>query len=108
MALAGSEPIMRVLLDKLIPAARYEPSLNGIDLPGMTSAKDLPLLTAAILRAVLDGKLSLPDVMPALEIVKTTATAISTADHDERVAALERLVTEAASPWQLTAARSLP
>ena len=85
---------LKLAVERLIAPARHEPSLKGIALPAMNSARDLPLVTAGLLRAVLDGKLSLPDVMPALEIVRTTATAISTADHDERLADLERLVVE--------------
>ena len=95
-ALDKSDPAhavaLKLAVERLIAPARHEPSLKGIELPTMDGARDLPLVTAGLLRAVLDGKLSLPDVMPALEIVRTTAQAISTGDHEVRLAQLERLV----------------
>ena len=94
MALGGDVVALRLCIERLVPVARHEPSLKGIDLPGMTGARDLPLLTAAILRAALDGKVALADVPAVLKIVEVTAQSISVADHDERLAALERLVTE--------------
>jgi hypothetical protein len=50
------------------------------------NARDLPVVCAAILTTV-TGRCEL-----ALEIVRTTARAISTSDRDERLAVFERLV----------------
>jgi hypothetical protein len=94
MALAGDGIALKLCIERLVPPARHEVSLKGVELPAMTAARDLPLLTAAILRAALDGKIALADVPAVLKIVEVTSQAISVGDHDERLAALERLITE--------------
>jgi hypothetical protein len=81
---------MRVLLDKLIPAARPVANLEGVALPPMSSPRDLPAVCAALLTALHDGTVSLADVQPALQIIETMAQAIHAHDLDVRITALER------------------
>jgi hypothetical protein len=83
---------LRLCVERLVPVARHEPTLTRLDLPRMETARDLPAVTAALLIALVDGRIALPDIAPVLEIVRTTATAISTGDHDQRLAELERLI----------------
>ena len=45
---------LKLTVERLLPPARHQPTLKGVEVPAMDGAKDLPMVTAAILRAVLD------------------------------------------------------
>ena len=89
-ALAGDMVAMRLCIERLCPVARHESDLKAVDLPAMGGARDLPAVTAALLMALLDGKIALPDILPILKLIEVTAESINTADHDRRLMAIER------------------
>ncbi len=87
-ALDGDVTATKFIFDKLIAPCRENP-LPEIALPSVTSAADMPSLTAAIIEAVASGEL-LPSQASALSsLVQNHAKALELTELEQRITALE-------------------
>ncbi len=92
-ALEGDLVAIKLVMDKVIPPCRELP-LQGIDLPRVTEAADLPRLTQRTLEAVASGEV-LPSQAVALSALVTShGKAIELADFEARLSALEEAAHE--------------
>jgi hypothetical protein len=87
LALGGSEPALRLCLDRLI-APRRERSVH-FQLPPMTCAGDIAAAMIAVTEAVADGTLSPGEAFALSQTVDTFLRAIDARDFEHRLKRLE-------------------
>ena len=71
-------------------------TLPPFALPDVTAAADLPKLTAGILKAVADGKLTPEEGLKLAGVVAAHTKALETADLEQRIAAMEARLEQSA------------
>lgn len=86
-ALAGDGGAMKLCLDRLL-SPRRDRSIT-FDLPVIETAADLPMATAALLRAVSSGEITPSEAADVGKAVSAHIEAITAADLHHRLAALE-------------------
>ena len=87
LALEGDPTALKLCLDRIL-APRRERSVR-IPLPPLKSAADLTSVTAAILGAAAEGRLSPGEAFELSRVMDTAMRAISTSDFERRIKALE-------------------
>ena len=88
-ALGGDLTAIRLILDRLVPPCK-EKALPPISLPPVPDAQSLPKLTAAILGAVADGRITPGEGQALAALASTHAKNLELAELEQRIAALER------------------
>lgn len=88
-ALDGNMTAIRLILERLVPPCK-EKALPQIDFPPVTDARSLPKLTAAILGAVADGRITPGEGQALAALANTHAKNLELAELEQRIAALER------------------
>ncbi|WP_297892132.1 DUF5681 domain-containing protein [uncultured Desulfovibrio sp.] len=88
-ALDGDMTAIRLILERLVPPCK-EKALPQIHLPAVTDAQSLPKLTAAILGAVADGRITPGEGQSLAALANTHAKNLELAELEQRIAALER------------------
>ena len=88
-ALGGDLAAIRLVLERLVPPCK-EKVLPQIHLPAVTDAQSLPKLTAAILGAVADGRITPGEGQSLAALANTHAKNLELAELEQRIAALER------------------
>lgn len=88
-ALDGDMTAIRLILERLVPPCK-EKALPQIHLPAVTDAASLPKLTAAILGAVADGRITPGEGQSLAALANTHAKNLELAELEQRIAALER------------------
>lgn len=87
LALSGDVPMLRVLIERLVPPRKDGPV--KMKLPAMQSASDVPGITAALLAGVADGRLTPSEAQAVAGLVEIHRKAIEIAEIETRLAALE-------------------
>lgn len=87
MAQAGDPTALRLCLDRIIPA-RKDRHVT-FDMPAITSRKDLPKATAALLEAVAAGDITPSEAADVAKTVDAHVRALSMAEVYERLEKLE-------------------
>jgi hypothetical protein len=87
MALEGDGPAMKLCLDRLL-APRRDRSIT-FELPEIETAADLPLATAALLRAVSSGEITPSEAADIGKAVAAHIEAITAADLNRRLVEIE-------------------
>lgn len=95
-ALAGDMTALKLCLERILPSLKELPI--NIKLPSMMNAQDLPIMTAAIIRAVSSGDLLPSEAEKISKLVDVHRQAIEAADFDSRLKALEQAQTGAEQP----------
>lgn len=90
LALKGDPHMIRALLDKLIPNRKDSPV--KIRLPTASGAKDLPTITAAILKATGSGKLTPSEAAALSRIIDSHKSALELFEMETRLQELERQI----------------
>ena len=88
-ALGGDLAAIRLVLERLVPPCK-EKVLPQIHLPAVTDAVSLPKLTAAILGAVADGRITPGEGQALAALANTHAKNLEMAELEQRIAALEQ------------------
>ena len=88
-ALDGEMTAIRLILERLVPPCK-EKALPPLDLPPVTDATSLPKLTAAILGAVAEGRITPGEGQTLAALANTHAKNLELAELEQRIAALER------------------
>lgn len=88
-ALGGDLTAIRLILERLVPPCK-EKALPPISLPPVPDAQSLPKLTAAILGAVADGRITPGEGQALAALASTHAKNLELAELEQRIAALER------------------
>ncbi len=88
-ALDGDMTAIRLILERLVPPCK-EKAFPQINLPPVTDARSLPKLTAAILGAVADGRITPGEGQALAALANTHAKNLELAELEQRIAALER------------------
>lgn len=88
-ALDGEMTAIRLILERLVPPCK-EKALPPLDLPPVTDAASLPKLTAAILKAVAEGRITPGEGQTLAALANTHAKNLELAELEQRIAALER------------------
>lgn len=88
-ALGGDLAAIRLVLERLVPPCK-EKTLPQLNLPPVTDAASLPKLTAAILGAVADGRITPGEGQSLAALANTHAKNLELAELEQRIAALER------------------
>ena len=88
-ALDGDLAAIRLILERLVPPCK-EKALPQLNLPPVTDAASLPKLTAAILGAVADGRITPGEGQALAALANTHAKNLELAELEQRIAALER------------------
>lgn len=88
-ALDGDMTAIRLILERLVPPCK-EKALPQLNLPPVTDAASLPKLTAAILGAVADGRITPGEGQSLAALANTHAKNLELAELEQRIAALER------------------
>ena len=88
-ALDGDMTAIRLILERLVPPCK-EKALPQTPLPAVTDAQSLPKLTAAILGAVADGRITPGEGQSLAALANTHAKNLELAELEQRIAALER------------------
>ena len=88
-ALDGDMTAIRLILERLVPPCK-EKALPQLNLPPVTDAASLPKLTAAILGAVADGRITPGEGQALAALANTHAKNLELAELEQRIAALER------------------
>ena len=86
-ALQGDGQMIRALLDKLLPNRKDAPV--KIRLPTVLAAKELPVITAAILRAVSSGRVTPSEAAALCKIVDSHKSAVEICEIEARLNKLE-------------------
>lgn len=86
-ALAGDGPLLRALLDRLVPPRKDGPV--KFKLPDMSDVSAMPVVTAALLAATAEGRLTPTEAEGVSKLVEAHRKAVETAELETRVAALE-------------------
>lgn len=90
LALDGDLTAMKLLLDKVLPNSR-ERSLPQLNLSITENAKDLPRISAEIIKAVTSGTITPTEGEKLNALLASHAQIIATADFEERLKKLERV-----------------
>lgn len=88
-ALDGEMTAIRLILERLVPPCK-EKALPPLDLPPVSDATSLPKLTAAILGAVAEGRITPGEGQTLAALANTHAKNLELAELEQRIAALER------------------
>jgi len=88
-ALGGDLAAIRLVMERLVPPCK-EKALPQLHLPTVTDAQSLPKLTAAILEAVADGRITPGEGQALSTLANTHAKNLELAELEQRIAALER------------------
>ncbi|MBU0966927.1 MAG: hypothetical protein KKA54_11185 [Proteobacteria bacterium] len=89
-ALGGDMAALRLCLDRIVPPAKDRPV--SIKFPAITSATDLPKITAALLAAVGAGEIGPTEATTLAKLVEVHRGALEVADITERIKRLEEKV----------------
>ena len=92
MALKGDSQMLRALLDKLLPN-RKDLAVK-IRLPPISTAADLPKITAAVLKAVSTGKLTPTEGTALSQIIDKHRAAVELTEIEARLTELETKINE--------------
>ena len=92
-AYGGDNGLLKAAFQKIMP---HRARTVALALPEITSAADLVPALAAITRAVAEGAISPYEAGELARLIETTVRVGELADFDRRLAALERLVEDAA------------
>jgi hypothetical protein len=87
LALDGDGPAMKLCLDRLL-APRRDRSIT-FELPAIETAADLPMATAALLRAVSSGEITPSEAADIGKVVAARIEAITAADLNRRLIEIE-------------------
>jgi hypothetical protein len=90
LALRGDTHAIRELLNRTLGKARVADSLADVELPEMTSTKDMVKASNAIIAAVRKGKLGTDDAAKLASLVELARRSIETDQLAERLAQLEQ------------------
>ena len=86
-ALEGETTALRLCLERLIPPRKGRPI--GLDLPAVTSTKDLATGFAALMAALARGDLTPDEAQAVATLLEQHRRVLETADLEQRVSALE-------------------
>ncbi len=89
LALKGDTTALKLCISRIIPLCHERPL--KIDLPAILSAEDLPKLTAALLDAVGQGKITPSEASALSTLVTTHARSLEIMDFEKRLTALEAI-----------------
>lgn len=84
----GDMVAAKIILDRVCPVRKGAPVM--LDLPEPGTPADLPSAVAAVTRAVADGTLSPDEAASVVSVLEAQRRAIELADHEVRIAALEK------------------
>ncbi len=87
LALKGDPTALKLCFDRIL-APRRERTVR-IALPPFESAADLAAVTAAIMRAAAEGRLSPGEAFELAHVLEAAMRAINTSDFEKRIKALE-------------------
>jgi hypothetical protein len=93
LALAGDTTALRLCLERLAPPVRERPI--ELELPPITSAKDLPKAVAALLQAVASGSVTAGEAEKLGRLVGQYVQAVEVAEIEERLLDLEEAAKKA-------------
>lgn len=86
-ALAGDMTALKLCFDRIYPSLKELPI--NIKLPSIMNAQDLPVMTAALIKAVSSGDLLPTEAEKISKLIDVHRQAIEAADFDARLKALE-------------------
>jgi hypothetical protein len=89
MAMSGDAAMMRVLIDRLLPAKKDTPLAAGIELPVMGSAEDAAAAMNAVLAAVTAGEITPAEGQVLTSIVGKATEVTVLINIEERLRKLE-------------------
>jgi hypothetical protein len=96
MAMGGDASVMRAVLDRLLPPRRDRPVT--VDLPALTTAKDLIAAASALVQSVTSGEITPAEGADLSKLIENIARAIEVAELEERLQKLEASVAKGATP----------
>jgi hypothetical protein len=88
VAKAGNVPMLKFLLDRSLPKQRR----IELELPEVTVAVDVVDALGALLKAVGSGEIAPREAAEVATLLAAYARAISVADHERRLAAIEAML----------------
>jgi hypothetical protein len=86
-ALKGDRPVLRLLLDRILPARREAPVTVGA-LPARTAA-EVSKASEKLVQKVASGKLTIPEGEGFLSLLETRRRSIVTEELEKRILSLE-------------------
>ncbi len=89
LALKGDTTALKLCISRLIPPCHERPL--EMNLPAILNAEDLPKLTAALLEAVGQGKITPSEASTLSTLVTAHARSLEMMDFEKRLAALEAI-----------------
>ena len=87
LAKAGEIAALRMCLDRLVPAPKYEPVV--FDVPPLDSAADSVAAAPRIVAAVADGDLTPSQAVDLAKVIDVYVGALATKSFEERLSKLE-------------------
>ena len=90
LAKKGDIQALRLCLDRILPARKDRPI--SLSLPEVRSAKEVPAAIGAVLSSVADGQLTPSEGQALASMLETQKRAIETAELEQRVSPLSRLL----------------
>lgn len=87
MAKSGDGPILRAMLDRLVPARKDAPI--SFDLPSVETAAETKQASAAILTAVATGEIAPSEGQTVMALLTAHRAIVETEELEARIAALE-------------------
>ena len=88
LALGGDGPMLKVILERLVPARKDAPI--KVTLPPMEKASDIPQAMSSILASVAAGELTPTEAQAVAGLVELQRRALETSELEQRIAALEK------------------
>jgi hypothetical protein len=87
LALGGDRQVLMALINKVLPDVKDKPV--SVSLPAMKGAQDLPKLTAAIMGAVGDGRITPMEAAALCRITESHCKAFEIQEIESRLSAIE-------------------
>jgi hypothetical protein len=88
LAKAGDIAALRLCLDRICAPQRHRPV--PFDMPQLGRAADAVGAMSALVEGIATGELSAPEAAELAKVIQGFMQALATADHDKRIANLER------------------
>ena len=88
LAKEGDIAALRLCLDRICAPQRHRPV--SFDLPQLAMAADAVGAMSALVEGIAAGELSAPEAAGLAKVIQGFAQALTTADHDKRIASVER------------------
>lgn len=91
LAKGGDTTALRLCLERIAPPIR-EAAIEGLSLPPITGAADLPAVLATLLQAVGDGTVTPGEAERLAKLIGEFGRSIELADFEARLASLEKIL----------------